>query len=826
MHEPPLTFGAWAARLRKGLDLTQQELADRVGCSVSALRKIESDERRPSREIAALLAEALEIPADQRAAFLKLARREWSMERMAMADARLALYPPSDAAPAPAASPPGPELPPAPPAPLSFVPAPSTPLVGREHERNTITALLREPNCRLVSLVGPGGIGKSRLALQAAADHLPHPDAPQRTPATDPDCLPDGVFFVGLASLTAPEQIASTIAALVGCTLHGPGDATEQLLHHLRERSLLLVLDNMEHLLDGVGLLADILREAPGVHMLATSRERLNLQGEWVFEVQGLPIPPAADHSESTAAPLPAPLPDASIAASSFEASSAVQLFLQSAQRARVGFTPSAEDRTAIVRICRLVEGLPLAIELAAGWVRLLSCTEIADEIESDLRFLASSARDVPQRHRSISAVFDQSWALLDEREQRVLRRLSLFRGGFDREQAEPVAGASLALLSTLVARSLVRRSGPHRYDLHELVRQYCAERLAESGEADAARAAHARAQRDLAVQARLPLLGHDQREWLDRVEADHHNIRAALDWCLTSGHIALGLETAAALSGFWYQRDYQDEGLRRLLALLADTPPHTPVTLEVDAHNAAGYLAYELGEFDVAQQQLERAHALLGDAPNPNLLANTLVVLGQVYGSLGDYAAARRVLEQALALAQDDLYAQRRRASALMALADVTSLTGDDEHAQFLYAAGAAIYRDRGDANAIAYALRKWAWSALRCGDADNADALTRESLAINQRTGSKIGTIACLATLAAVLAQRDATEDAARLLAAAESLSRRASMPLRPMDRLGVAYTRARLHERLDADALAALTQAAQGWTLDQALAAASRP
>ena len=432
-------FGLWLRRRRKALDLTQNALAQQVGCSLATIQKIESDARRPSRQIAELLARALEIPQADRETFLKVARRQRRVDR---------LPPPAlSAAPLPGQTRP---------ARRSNLPAAPTPLVGRESELAALTQLLDNPQCRLLTLVGPGGIGKTRLAIEAAAARR--------------EVFVDGVVLASLAAVNSPTFMLPALASALGFSFYGSTNPRNQLLNHLSEKQMLLVLDNLEQLLEGVELVADILRRAPGLKLLATSRERLNLLGEWVVEVQGLAVPPAGQ-------------------AKGVEECSAVALFVQSARRAKAGFALRAGDEPAVAHICRLVEGMPLAIELAASWVRMLSCQEIAREIEHNLDFLVASTRDLPERHRSLWAVFDHSWKLLSGEEQRELSQLSVFRGGFTRQAAEAVAGASLAALSSLVTKSLVRRASAlddlTYYDLHELVRQYAHVQLRGAGDID-----------------------------------------------------------------------------------------------------------------------------------------------------------------------------------------------------------------------------------------------------------------------------------------------------------------------------------------------------
>jgi predicted ATPase/DNA-binding CsgD family transcriptional regulator len=321
-----------------------------------------------------------------------------------------------------------------------------TPFVGRENELAEIVGLLTDSACRLLTLTGPGGIGKTRLAIEAA----------KRMPCSD------RVYFVPLQPLTSPDLMLSTIADALGFQFYSGIDSRQQLLNYLREKSLLLVLDNVEHLLDDITLLSDMLTTAPGVDLLATSRERLNLREEWVLNVGGLGYPVSEAETE-------------------LEGYSAVELFVQHAHRAAVGFTLENAHKSAVIRICRLIEGMPLGIELAAAWVRALSCQQIADEIERSLDVLETSIRNVEPRHRNMRAAFEPTWNRLSEAERGVFMRLSVFRSGFRREAAKDVAGASLATLARLVDKSLLRVNGSGRYDLHELLRQYGEEKLAES---------------------------------------------------------------------------------------------------------------------------------------------------------------------------------------------------------------------------------------------------------------------------------------------------------------------------------------------------------
>ncbi len=344
----------------------------------------------------------------------------------------------------------------------STLPAQVGSLVGRERVLSELGSLIASGQHRLITLIGPGGIGKTSLALQLARDQE--------------HSFRHGARFMPLAGTASAESIVQVIADACALSDYGGADLREQLLEHLRDQDLLLVLDNFEHLLSGASVVSDILAVAPDIQVVVTSRERLNLYGEYVVQVTALDIPSIMD------------------APSDIGRSSSVQLFVRSAERANSSFQPRAADFPAIIRTCELVGGMPLGIELAAAWTPLLSCHEIAEEIEKSLDFLSTPLRDVPERHRSVRAAFDHSWRMLTETERQIFMGLSVFRGGFLKDAAEQITSAPMHVLLTLMSKSFLTRNPQGRFEIHELLRQYAEDKLRQDPSARRdARAVHAR---------------------------------------------------------------------------------------------------------------------------------------------------------------------------------------------------------------------------------------------------------------------------------------------------------------------------------------------
>ncbi|HET9587487.1 MAG TPA: helix-turn-helix domain-containing protein, partial [Anaerolineales bacterium] len=600
-----VSFGAWVKRRRKALDLTQQELAKRIGCSLSLIFKIESDERRPSRQIAELLAEHLEISPDQHTLFLQVARQEKTAGRLEAVPALPELPPESIS---------GPERP--------ELPLPLTSLIGREHELRAIKQQIEDPACRLLTLTGPGGVGKTSLALEVAHQLR--------------DSFNHGACFVSLVGTNRPEFMLTTVADALGFVFSGAAELKTQLFNFLKQKEILLVLDNVEHLLEGIEVLSELLEFAPDVTLLATSREQLNLRTEWIFEVQGLPVP--SDSEPET-----------------LEANSAVALFIQRASQADVGFSPAAEDLPAITRICQLVEGLPLGIELAATWVNTLSCQEIADEIEKNLNFLETSRRDIPERHRSMNAVFEYSWNLLSTDEQKLLRGLSVFEGGFQREAAVEVAGATLPLLSALVGKSLIRHIGFGRYDEHELLRQYSAAHLRENAENEiATRDRHAAYYLALWRDREEQLKSAQQRNALRELIQDIDDFRSAWEWAVHRKHFTMLYQCLRSLLIVYDLYGWHINAIKRLESLIRALRS-SPEMEQRGADSLGLALAFEgwfyfrRGQLHEARDRFEEALAILRPLEDVLALADALSLSSPVMTSLGEGEKALQYVNEGL---------------------------------------------------------------------------------------------------------------------------------------------------------------------------------
>lgn len=590
---------------------------------------------------------------------------------------------------------------------LGELPVYATPFFGREAELAAIGRLLDDPACRLIVLVGMGGIGKTRLAVQAANASRAR--------------FPDGVAFVALAESRTAGDLSTALADALKVPARA-GAAPEQALRsYLRARRMLLVLDNAESLGGQTEPLGALLRQAPELRLIVTSRERLYLSSEWLLPVDGLALP-----SGQSAAAL--------------ERSSAAQLFLQRVRMVRSGFEPSPEDLHAVAQICRRLDGMPLGLELAAAWARAATCAQIADLLAGQMIRLAVPLRDLAARHRSLHAVIAHSWASLDGAEQQALRRMTVFRGGCAQEQAQRVTEADLLTLAALVDKSLLRWEGG-RYHIHELVRQFLEQTGAPAEEQTALRLRHFASYLMLAEAAAAHLGGLDQPVWMERIERDYDNLRAAFDWACAQTDSAPALRLCEALWMFWYVRGHLSEGWRWCEAALAHDarqPPARGSELRATVLSQAGSFAHLCGHAARAGALHEQSLALRRELGLTHAIAASLNNLGLLAEQRGDYAEAVGRYQEAIALWR----AQGRQdhlATTLNNLGVVYFALGQHDRAGGLYDESLAIWRALADPYNIGLLLYNLGDLALAEARHEPARRLLGEALAMLQGCGER---------------------------------------------------------------------------------------
>jgi predicted ATPase/DNA-binding CsgD family transcriptional regulator len=555
-----------------------------------------------------------------------------------------------------------------------------------------IGRLLADPDCRLLTLLGPGGVGKTRLAVELARRHG--------------ERLADGVVFVPLQAVAAPELLVTAVADALGIVATGQVEPRQQLIDHLADKQLLLVLDNFEQLLDAADLLSEIVNRSAAVRLLVTSRAALHLQEEWLYPLSGLPYP--------TADQPPSGWEEAA-------AYDAVQLFVERVRRVRPHFSPQRElDH--LLHICRLVEGLPLALELAAAWGRSLDCATIAAEIERNLTFLTSSLRNVAQRHRSMQAVFTHSWTLLTPAEQEVFPQLALFRGGFRREAAESVAGANLSLLTALVDKSLLRWETNGRYQVHELLRQYSENQLHQKIAKEAeTRQRHADYYLDFLYRHSQAMLGGGQLEAAAEITAEMENIRAAWQWAVQQRQFAALDQAIEPLAMFCHLKSRYREAANLLeMALAAAPAAEVQQPVMVRLLSEMGWMAIRLGQFDKATRLFHACQTIYRQfdlQPLPGQATDPLLGLGTLASIGGDYEQAEELAEQARQTAAAHNQFSNLQ-TALYLLASIAYAQGRYEQAQTQAQAAYDICRQTQDRWFMAYCLNELGKAARALGD------------------------------------------------------------------------------------------------------------
>ena len=606
-----------------------------------------------------------------------------------------------------------------------------TSFIGREQEIEQIKELLG--TMRLLTLIGAGGCGKTRLALRVAGDLL--------------ESYPDGIWLVELAALTGPGLVPQTVANVLGLKEQPGRSPTQTINEYLASRRLLLVLDNAEHLLAACAQLTDgVLRHCAQVVILVTSRERLGIAGELAYRVPSLSVPdPRKDTTPEE-----------------LSAYESARLFIERARLQRPHFAVTAQNAHALASVCYRLDGIPLAIELAAPRVRSMSLEEVNRRLDQRFGLLTGGSRTALPRQRTLRSTIDWSYDLLSEVEQALLRRLSVFSGGWTLEAAEQVCIGkgvgnieALDLLTSLADKNLVvadEQDGPTRYRLLETVRQYALERLREHDEEARWRGGHLAYFLALAEEAEPQLHESDQQAWLDRLEAEHDNLRSALSWSSAAGgDAASGLRLAGAISWFWLVRGYFAEGRGWFSTLLGAVPKGQDAAVRARALRGAGRLAVQQGDYSAAKALRQEGLAIWKELGNREGVAQSVAALGNIAQLQGDYSSAQALFREALAIRRE-LGDRHGIVASLLYLGHSACEQGNYPDARVLLEEGLAISRELDDWLAIGEMLYHLGTVAYFQSDYPAANARLEESLAVRREKGFRQGVAAALTALGLV--------------------------------------------------------------------------
>ena len=638
------------------------------------------------------------------------------------------------------------------------LPVPATPFMGRDKELADVLALVSGEDTRLLNLTGPGGTGKTRLALQAAG--------------LASDSFPDGVWWVPLAPIRDPELVLQTAGQALG--------ARDSLAEHIADKRLLLLFDNFEQVVEAAADVAGLLGACPNLHLLVTSREPLHLTGE-----QEYPVPPL-EHDE------------------------AVGFFLVRARAVKPDFVADG----AVSGICRRLDELPLALELAAARVKALSPAQILDRLEHRLPLLTGGARDLPERQRTLRGAIGWSYELLDPAEQRLFARLAVFRGGCRLETAEEVAEAEVDSLQSLVDKSLLRVR-EDRFWMLETIREYASERLEMSPEADELRRRHAEHFLALAEEAE-PHLPAYRREWLDRLDREHDNLRAALDRLEAAGETQLAFRLAGALSRFWLMKGHVAEGRRRFERLLHSD--RRPTVARGKALNGASMLGVDGAARRSHAEEALALHRELGDAWGT---AQSQLVLGSSVAA-ENMARAQQLYEES-AQAFDHLGDEHSALTAYRGLAWACISLGDPERGRALHEENLRRARALSNERIEAITLGALAMLALQEGRVEEVVPMLKESHRLHRKIGDPLQTAFNVFRFAHLVAAQGSAETATRVLSSADTLSEEVGLTLRSWDPEFFDETLATIHARLDETAFAVAWEQGRSLTADEAVALA---
>ncbi|HEX9988788.1 MAG TPA: tetratricopeptide repeat protein [Chloroflexia bacterium] len=856
------SFGRWLRQRRQSLELSREDLAEIVGCARVTIAKIEQDERRPSRQVAERLAEALKLPADERDGFILWAR--------GVAEEVAPSLPFQPASPHPAIQPGLPISPSAPTpreaphqqlsTPPDTMPASTTSFIGRAREVAKVRSLLWRADVRLLTLTGPPGIGKTRLGMAVAASVRQD--------------FEHGVCFVALSSLNDASLVAPTIAQTLGLK-EVSGQAVEVTLQtYLRDKQMLMLLDNFEQVIQAAPLVSNLMSGAPGLKLMVTSRAVLHVYGEHEFVVPPLDLP------------YPKKLP----AVDELSQCEAVALFTQRAQAVQPGFALTRENAQVVAQICVRLDGLPLALELAAARTKLFTPHSMLARLNQRLSLLTGGPRDLPARQQTLRGAISWSYDLLSEDEQTLFRRLSVFVAGCTLEAAETVCefGISdfelrneneretnskfeirnsksigvLDGLASLMDKSLLRQEdasgGEPRFVMLETLREYGLAQLAERDELDIMQRHYAAYYLALAERAEPELRGPEQGVWLARLEQEHDNLRAVFRWALDAGEQEIALRLGGALGRFWYTRSYLVEGQQWLDAALSESEDAAPA-IRAKALGSAGSLALLQNEHTRARVLMDESLRLWQVVGDPASIARGMSNLGAAIAIQGDFSHATSLFEQsmeiwrevgddwnrALSLANMGFamlcQGDYERSGALCAeslairrvLGDTSGITlslinlglvplhqGDYRRAIELFKESIELARELGDRRNVALAYTYLGLSALRLGEYEQASHYYQESLTLSREIMHKFGVARTFLGMAGIAFEGGQVERAVSLCGAADAQYDNLNVSLTPAERALHEKTLDAAKSRLDGATFAKAWEAGQALSLDEAV------
>jgi predicted ATPase/DNA-binding XRE family transcriptional regulator len=692
------SFGYWVSRRRKSLDLTREDLARRVGCAAETIKKIERDERRPSHQIARLLANALAIPPEEQPLFLQVARGERSSDRLNLESTLAAPSPTREQ--------------------ITNLPAPVSSFIGREKDVALIQQRLAEH--RLITLIGVGGIGKTRLSQEVASRLLGE--------------YANGVWLIELASLNDPTLVPQAVGAVFGIRQGTDRTLVESLIHVLHAKTALLLLDNCEHLLDACAELVDeLLKNCPNLKILVTSREALGIIGEALYQVQSLTIPEIQTIGSFKKL-------------MNYES---ILLFTERAQLFQMDFELTKENASSIAQICSRLDGIPLAIELAAVHIRTLSEQQIAEQLNKCFHLLTSGSRSALPRHQTLQACIDWSWHLLHAPEQTVMRRLSVFAGGFTLDAAGQIcAGAGIEsreianVLSRLVMKSLIvakQDSGQAmRYHFHEIVRLYAHERLVEAGEEENFRTQHLKYFLELSEQIEAGLRGPQQMEWFARMTDERNNLRAALEQA-SKTDIEAGLYLSGRLQALWESFDLR-EGARWLTEFIQKAESKDYPRARAKALLAQAWFLLWFQHFARADATGQESLELFRACADRQGEVDALLLLSHAWVDEDGPTEALEYHQQALTLARS--LGDKWRQAKVLTLPVMYPGSGRHDH-QHTWAAGEealALFREVGDWHEITDLLGLMSWFRVLHGDIDLAQKYLEEATRLEALSNKSI--------------------------------------------------------------------------------------